>query len=358
MEVVAKKREQAFDIAKGIGMLAVILGHMSIPNKLGDFIFSFHMPLFFLINGYFLKRKEGIGDWQYIRKKAKSLLVSYAVTCIFVLLFSTFFQMWQGVAAEGLLANAKSWVLASFYGSGTFTHFLKWDFRIIGAIWFLLAMFWADTIFYFLLKTKCPYLYGTILSLIGYFTTKMIWMPLSFQAGISAIFFIQIGHFVREKDLFRKYKDNFQVTCLAGIFWLIAIWYSGKLYMVGNNYGHGFLDVIGAISATYLILKFSGFLEQKCELVAGMLSFYGRNSLIVLCFHLVELNTFPWSILLEKCSLEMGTILVYFGKIIWSVLMIYFVYHIPVLSRVYCVQPKKRMKEGVGSNFIATKENG
>ncbi len=342
MEVSVRKREQAFDIAKGIGMLAVILGHMSIPDKLGDFIFSFHMPLFFLINGYFLRRKEGVSDWQYVKKKAKALLVPYVVTCVFVILFSTFFQIQQGVEATGLLVNAKSWILASIYGSGTFTHFFKWEFQIIGAIWFLLAMFWADTIFHFLLKSKNPYLYGTILSLVGYFTTKVTWFPFSFQAGLSAIFFIQIGYFAREKDLFRKYKDNLQVTVLALIFWTIAVVYSGKLYMVGNNYGHGFLDVIGAVSATFLILKFSGFLERKCTAIAKLLSFYGRNSLIVLCFHLVELNTFPWSIVLGKFSYRAGTAIVYFGKILWSLCMIYVVKHIPPLRWVYCAQYKKK----------------
>lgn len=57
MKVGMNQREKSFDIAKGIGMLAVVLGHMSIPAKMGDFIFSFHMPLFFLINGYFFKKK-------------------------------------------------------------------------------------------------------------------------------------------------------------------------------------------------------------------------------------------------------------------------------------------------------------
>lgn len=56
-KIVEKKRDLSFDIAKGIGMLAVILGHMSLPARLSGFIFSFHMPLFFLINGFFLRKR-------------------------------------------------------------------------------------------------------------------------------------------------------------------------------------------------------------------------------------------------------------------------------------------------------------
>ena len=52
-----KKRLAYMDIAKGIGILAVIAGHMgnSAVNKL---VFSFHMPLFFVIIGYFLPQKQ------------------------------------------------------------------------------------------------------------------------------------------------------------------------------------------------------------------------------------------------------------------------------------------------------------
>ena len=50
------QRLAAFDIAKGIGIILVIVGHSSgtICNR---YIDSFHMPLFFIISGYFLSCK-------------------------------------------------------------------------------------------------------------------------------------------------------------------------------------------------------------------------------------------------------------------------------------------------------------
>ena len=51
------ERNEIIDIMKGIGIIAVIIGHMwnvpEVPYR--NFIFSFHMPLFFLIAGYFYK---------------------------------------------------------------------------------------------------------------------------------------------------------------------------------------------------------------------------------------------------------------------------------------------------------------
>ena len=44
------------DLAKGIGILLVVLGHGMFPNHF--LIDSFHMPLFFFIERYLFKEKK------------------------------------------------------------------------------------------------------------------------------------------------------------------------------------------------------------------------------------------------------------------------------------------------------------
>lgn len=39
------------DISKGIGMVLVITGHLCVSASLRNFIYSFHMPLFFILSG-------------------------------------------------------------------------------------------------------------------------------------------------------------------------------------------------------------------------------------------------------------------------------------------------------------------
>ena len=58
------QRIRFFDIAKGVAILAVILGHSAIEANdfipsytaqiILSFCFSFHMPLFFILSGYFI----------------------------------------------------------------------------------------------------------------------------------------------------------------------------------------------------------------------------------------------------------------------------------------------------------------
>ena len=61
-----KKRDINIDICRGIGILLVILGHQFQNwdlTYLMQFIYSFHMPLLFIISGIFLK-KEGAGPYK------------------------------------------------------------------------------------------------------------------------------------------------------------------------------------------------------------------------------------------------------------------------------------------------------
>lgn len=86
----AVQRIRFFDMAKGIGILCVVLGHAAIesifvePSNTAQWAmatcFSFHMPLFFLIAGYFMHPER---DFQW-RKEGKQLVLTYAITACLV----------------------------------------------------------------------------------------------------------------------------------------------------------------------------------------------------------------------------------------------------------------------------------
>ena len=43
------------DTAKGLGIILVVIAHVWTKGPVRDFIYSFHMPLFFLLSGYMSK---------------------------------------------------------------------------------------------------------------------------------------------------------------------------------------------------------------------------------------------------------------------------------------------------------------
>ena len=52
-------RSAYWDIVKGFGIIAIVLGHCGIFA--GGFVYLFHMALFFFVTGYFY-REEQYGD--------------------------------------------------------------------------------------------------------------------------------------------------------------------------------------------------------------------------------------------------------------------------------------------------------
>ena len=51
------KREITYDLMKGLAIFAMLCGHCIIPNVLHCFIYIWHMPLFFVVSGYFYYSK-------------------------------------------------------------------------------------------------------------------------------------------------------------------------------------------------------------------------------------------------------------------------------------------------------------
>lgn len=78
------KRLRYIDIAKGMAILCMVLGHTySIQEKPFIFvwIYSFHMPLFFITSGILYRIKKS-GEEKYsnlIQKKIKTLLIPYLI---------------------------------------------------------------------------------------------------------------------------------------------------------------------------------------------------------------------------------------------------------------------------------------
>jgi fucose 4-O-acetylase-like acetyltransferase len=66
------QRIEWIDVAKGIGIFLVIVGHLISHdnfNLLADYIYSFHMPLFFFLSGLCLNNNRTFVS--YVGRKAK-----------------------------------------------------------------------------------------------------------------------------------------------------------------------------------------------------------------------------------------------------------------------------------------------
>lgn len=289
-----QSRVEYFDIAKGIAILCVILAHFpvpEIPDLLSRICFSFHMPLFFLVSGYFFRDKAFP---EFLFGKAKQLLIPYLICLIGVIGSSVFWNIFlqREVSIEQSILK---WIWAGLYGSGNAYTEPFW-IESIGAIWFLLALFWALFLLYFCLKRKNPLIWIVIAVLIGFYTKEYFWLPFSIQSSLICVIYLYIGYQLKQKDVLNRIFVR--PYWVAAVFLLWAVYLAvggGNLYLVGGYFGLGFLydlffSVIASAAVFYLCWRIS---RLRLKIKNGLL-FWGRNSLKVLCVHLIELNTFPW----------------------------------------------------------------
>ena len=283
-------RNPVIDVMKGLAMLLVIIGHSSIPYyPYRHIIFTFHMPLFFIISGYFFRKKESM---TLVKTDWNKLLKPYILTsCIFVSWF--IIRRILGCHNEYPLLH---YVFAQFYGAGSPHHSpylgsLPWA----GAIWFLLAMFWCRLFFNILftgtVRNYC--LIGGIAisaTIIDYYVINL---PFAVLPGLSAMMFYMMGNLVNKvKKVYCMYK--WYMLSLGALLFVIAILYS-HCYMVICSYGIYPLDLVAGAFGTWCVYHLSLRICLYTSVLKKILKWIGINSMAILCFHFMELHSGMWS---------------------------------------------------------------
>lgn len=70
------KRIEWIDVAKALAIILVGIGHYNCPRGLQIWIYSFHMPLFFILSGVTLDIKK-YKFVKFVKRKAKAFLVPW-----------------------------------------------------------------------------------------------------------------------------------------------------------------------------------------------------------------------------------------------------------------------------------------
>lgn len=248
-----KKRDIAIDIAKGIGIYLVCLGHTTSNEVVLKWLYSFHMPLFFFLSGIFHSKSENY--FEFFKKKIKSLLVPYLFFATTLFLFFLLISKKIGFSAGENLS-----VKANFIGI-----FIGIDIKGIsqvswgGQLWFLLALFLVVNIMYFIkkLNLKAQILVNILIILFEIYLNKKIFfrLPWCFSSALMGVNFYWFGNYFRNDILNRKNIPNLILLGLL-IINLITSCLNETVDMWRNSYGNLILFFIGAYSGILFLLFF------------------------------------------------------------------------------------------------------
>ena len=282
-----KKRITYIDMAKGIGILLVLIGHSEFPSTpLITWISSFHMPLFFILSGMLFSHTGATQkDWKiFLKKKTKTILLPYGVFSILSILASAILD--AGIFPEYLWTSLLQTV--SFYG--------------ISVLWFLPALFFSESGFYFIRKYTSTR--GTVLTMTGILGISLLgnelfhrYYPISdsyanillyyllavlIRSGI-AMTFLAIGYYLYPPFSAQKLSASNYLILSAG-FLILNLFLGFKNGGVDLNqlvFRNYILYYLAALSGSMFIICLCNFLPDTTPLL-----YMGQNSLIIMATHM------------------------------------------------------------------------
>ena len=284
MKKIANKRIDWLDTLRGLAMFFVIWGHAFPTNKglVRKIIYSFHMPIFFLISGITFK-EDDLSTKEFITKKIKNLVVPYfIINIISYILFFILFKL-------GIIDNFDplNWFFGIFYAHDEV-------FTIpCGPSWFLLVLFLVEVLFYYFKKIfDNDGILGIAISVCGLISyvnslsEYQVYTPWHLEAVLTGIVFYYIGYLISKNinvfDMLLKNKfKSFCLGLLLGVIGVICAYFNRRVSMHANLYGSITLFYIGSLAIIFGLIIFVRLFMKKSLFFKNI----GKRTLFYLAYH-------------------------------------------------------------------------
>lgn len=260
-KILRAERLSWLDVLKGIGIILVVIGHVYSNRTVFNWLYSFHMPLFFLAAGWVYKEKSVLID---IKRRIQTIVVPYFSFGLLVLLY------WQVI--ERRFRNSDTSFMDSLLGlfSGCYDNL---DFNV--HLWFLPCFFVTVALFNILVNLggrKFAYIAVVLMSLI-YVALPMPELPWGINRVFKYIGFYAVGVFLTGRET--KIVDRKIRTGVVAVVLLIL-----NFFLSYHNLATGIMWLVTALIGVLALILISQLINQN-----RVLQYLGRISLIILCIH-------------------------------------------------------------------------
>ena len=274
-----QKRLDYLDMAKGIGIFLVILGHIEyIQEDTLKWLSSFHMPLFFVVGGIlaYLRRDTGRTAFETIGSRIRGVLTPYLSFSLMLLTMNTITSIRTPDTLSGT-ALARQY-LDTFTGYGVHILWFLPAYFIAGAVFALLQGMreWKRNLAIILLALGAYGLSAGLgldqyvtweCSLGGYIGYDLL---ITMLRGLLALPFLLMGWYLAKIP-----KGWYTLLLIPGSLLALRspVFDLHYLYVHPVHYLNAFLCCAGIISLV------------KALPVNRVLCWLGRNSLLIMCTH-------------------------------------------------------------------------
>lgn len=278
------KRIIWIDIAKFFAIISVIIGHSFARNTfLWRVIYSYHMPLFFVLSGYTMNVPKSFSEiTSYFIKLFKKLILPVFIIIALRMIFNIIiFQF----SMEYFFQQIKEIFLQLLYSSGAEHKNFPY---VLGGPWFLVALFYAKIIYFIILYYFKDYDFPLclILGFLGIVLGERYILMQEFDVVLLVIFFLSFGrHLKLLFDLpIKMYYVNIIIFCAFIIWSLFFYIFNVNIEIATRHYPLGIISVLTALSMVVFICIFSAYIE-KLNLYNILILYIGRSTLFIFIIH-------------------------------------------------------------------------
>lgn len=293
-------RFEYIDTSKGIGILMVVWAHIMLTGWTHEFIYAFHMPLFFLLSGMLFQRGKYNSIGSFIVHRAKRLFIPYVIYSVLTWILWAAFRYVRHDEVESYVMPLMQTFIAQ--GSGAYIVHNS-------ALWFIPCLFMVEILYYFICAAgKWWSLFlcfgGAILSfMLGSVYGADYWflLPWNADAALIALPFYCVGNLVAKEIGLSRLKTYFSENKMAGfVGWVllgcILFWSAtsyGECSMGSSSYGcapwifiiRAFIGCAWLVGLALLIdmIRVHG---RVSSTIIDYLKWTGVKSLDIMCLHI------------------------------------------------------------------------
>lgn len=301
-----KQRIRWVDCAKGMTMLLVIIGHTVTKPAIRGIIFSFHMPLFFLLSGYTFSLSCDLSQWMSKQGKAFTKLLVPAFLVYFVRLPFLVLQ-------DKVTISVRNILLTLLFSSGTETSIAGCFIPAMGMMWFLVALFLLRALYdglHLLLHGKYMFWVACTASVSGYLISRVVYLPFSLDIVLTANLFFCFGQAMKHVGV----QKHCTIMLCSGAVWAISfsgIYFFSRQYLeLASRHLPLFpLCFVTAAAGCLTVICICIMLEKKRFLGASRLfsvmCYFGENSMQLYMIHALDLI---WYSYLEETALNVAVL--------------------------------------------------
>lgn len=335
MDLQKTERLQYIDIAKAITIFLVVLGHPRAVEDYGAverFLYAFHMPLFFVMSGIFLKQKSnyGVQSWKaFFKKNLLGLFVPYI---IWAAIYMPFTYISEGKVLYG------SWIVLR-------------NAQTLSSLWFLPVLFMARTyqeaVMHIAWKFKwnprisaivCTFLFFILGMVLPHNNTgDGIGMPWGFDIAFVASAFMFLGYLGRpylEKLVECENLVKLLIAVTSLILLLIGIHFAHYseaypfMLMANAEFGSPILCMINGLTGSLMVIMIAQIANHFLKHRSWIL-YIGQNTMGIYLIH----KTFLQGLYNKTINFAPGTPYLIRAAIVSCIAIIFSIFLMGILSK-------------------------